>query len=114
VKALIEQSGSEVKRRHARWLPPLTAKLAAIHASVRDNQTLMEGIASRQRRPGRGDRRDHRGSAADGRDDPAQRRAGRRDQCAIEQTEQQAAELDRIVEVFQVAEQVPGGLRRAA
>jgi len=103
IKALIEQSGADVRDGTA-LVAAATAKLAAIHASVRENQTLMEGIAtaSAAQAEGIGEIT----VAVRQMDEMTQHNAALVEEIngAIEQTEQQAAELDMVVDQFTVSD----------
>ncbi|RYE48246.1 MAG: globin-coupled sensor protein [Hyphomicrobiales bacterium] len=103
IKALIEQSGADVRDGTA-LVAAATAKLAAIHASVRENQTLMEGIAaaSAAQAEGIGEIT----VAVRQMDEMTQHNAALVEELngAIEQTEQQAAELDMVVDQFTVSD----------
>jgi methyl-accepting chemotaxis protein len=113
IKALIEQSGADVRDGTA-LVTAATAKLAAIHASVRENQTLMEGIAaaSAAQAEGIGEVT----VAVRQMDEMTQHNAALVEQIngAIEQTEQQAAELDMLVDQFTVSDGDAVRARRVA
>jgi len=104
IKALIEQSGADVRDGTA-LVAAATAKLAAIHASVRDNQTLMEGIASASAAQAEGI--GEITVAVRQMDEMTQHNAALVEEIngAIEQTEQQAAELDMVVDQFTVSDE---------
>ena len=103
IKALIEQSGIDVRDGTA-LVAAATAKLAAIHASVRDNQLLMEGIASASAAQAEGI--GEITVAVRQMDEMTQHNAALVEEIngAIEQTEQQAAELDMVVDQFTVSD----------
>jgi methyl-accepting chemotaxis protein len=107
IKALIEQSGADVRDGTA-LVAAATAKLVAIHASVRDNQALIEGIAtaSAAQAEGIGEIT----VAVRQMDEMTQHNAALVEEIngAIEQTEQQAAELDMVVDRFTVSDEVVG------
>jgi methyl-accepting chemotaxis protein len=113
VKALIEQSGSEVKSG-SRLVAEAAEKLEAILVAARSSNQLMQKIARDSHE--QASAIEEVNTAVRQMDEMTQHNAALVEEtnAAIEQTEAQATELDRIVEVFQVAEQVPGGLRRAA
>jgi len=105
IKALIDKSGTDVRDGTA-LVAAATAKLAAIHASVRDNQRLMEGIASASAAQAEGI--GEITVAVRQMDEMTQHNAALVEQIngAIEQTEAQAAELDMVVDQFTVSELV--------
>ena len=113
IKALIERSGADVRDGTA-LVAAATAKLAAIHASVRDNQTLMEGIASASAAQAEGI--GEITVAVRQMDEMTQHNAALVEQIngAIEQTEQQAAELDMVVDQFTVSDADEPAARRVA
>ncbi len=110
VKALIDQSGAEVKGG-SRLVTEAAAKLQAMLDAARASNALMDGIAR--------DSRDQASAIEDVNssvrlmDEMTQHNAALVEEtnAAIEQTEAQAVELDRIVEVFRVEET---RVRRAA
>jgi methyl-accepting chemotaxis protein len=114
VKALIEQSGGEVKAG-SRLVAEAAEKLEAILVAARSSNQLMEKIARDSHE--QASAIEEVNTAVRQMDEMTQHNAALVEEtnAAIEQTEAQATELDRIVEVFQVAEQHGhGGLRRAA
>jgi methyl-accepting chemotaxis protein len=113
IKALIEHSSTEVEGG-SKLVADATARLDAILASARSNTDLMETIA-----------RDSSEQAASiGEVNTAVRQLHEMTQhnaslveetnAAIEQTETQASELDRIVEVFTLGDTEPEDAERAA
>jgi methyl-accepting chemotaxis protein len=113
VKALIEQSGGEVKAG-SRLVAEAAEKLEAILVAARSSNQLMEKIARDSHE--QASAIEEVNTAVRQMDEMTQHNAALVEEtnAAIEQTEAQATELDRIVEVFQVAEQGHGGMRRAA
>ena len=113
VKALIEQSGSEVKSG-SRLVAEAAEKLEAILVAARSSNQLMQKIARDSHE--QASAIEEVNTAVRQMDEMTQHNAALVEEtnAAIEQTEAQATELDRIVEVFQVTEHAPGGLRRAA
>jgi methyl-accepting chemotaxis protein len=113
VKALIEQSGGEVKAG-SRLVAEAAEKLEAILVAARSSNQLMEKIARDSHE--QASAIEEVNTAVRQMDEMTQHNAALVEQtnAAIEQTEAQATELDRIVEVFQVTEQGHGGMRRAA
>ena len=103
IKSLIEQSGSAVRAGSA-LVAEAANKLGAILSAVRENETLLDQIAAAS------------AAQADGigevtvavrqMDEMTQHNAALVEEMngAIEQTEQQAAELDMVVDVFTVSE----------
>jgi len=112
VKALIEQSGSEVGSG-SRLVAQAAEKLEAILGAARSSNQLMEKIANDSQEQAAAI--EEVNTAVRQMDEMTQHNAALVEEtnAAIEQTEAQASELDRIVEVFQVTEQ-HGGMRRAA
>jgi len=102
VKALIEQSSNEVKGG-SKLVAEAADKLASILQAVEENSRLMRGIsdASRAQSSAIGEVT----TAVRQMDEMTQHNAALVEQtnAAIEQTEAQASELDRIVDVFTVA-----------
>jgi methyl-accepting chemotaxis protein len=113
VKALIEQSGGEVKAG-SRLVAEAAEKLEAILVAARSSNQLMEKIARDSHE--QASAIEEVNTAVRQMDEMTQHNAALVEEtnAAIEQTEAQASELDRIVEVFHVTEQGHGGLRRAA
>ena len=112
VKALIEQSAIEV-RDGTRLVNTASTRLSAMRDAIRETNSLMDAIA--------GDSRDQAsaieevGSAVRQMDEMTQHNAALVEEinAAIEQTETQASELDRVVDVFVLADQ-PATTRAAA
>jgi methyl-accepting chemotaxis protein len=111
IKALIEQSGRDV-RDGSSLVAEATDKLEAILGSVRENEALLDRIAaaSASQAEGIGEIT----VAVRQLDEMTQHNAALVEQIngAIEQTEQQAAELDMVVDVFTVSDDEAA--RRAA
>jgi methyl-accepting chemotaxis protein len=107
VKALIEQSAREVGGG-SKLVAEAAAKLGDILAAVRENSTLMQGIseANREQTTAIGEVR----TAMRQMDEMTQHNAALVEEtnAAIEQTEAQAGELDRIAEIFVVEESAAG------
>ena len=80
VKVLIEQSGTEVAGG-SKLVAEAAGKLEAMLDGARTNLRLMEGIARESREQASSIEEVNDGGPPDGRDDPAQRGAGRGDQC---------------------------------
>ena len=107
VKVLIEQSADEVKGG-SRLVLDAAAKLEAMVTAARSSNELMSGIAK--------DSRDQAGAieevntAVRTMDEMTQHNAALVEEinAAIEQTEAQATELDRIVDIFAITETAPG------
>ena len=110
IKMLIEQSGSEVKGG-SRLVAEAAGKLRAMLEAARASNALMEGIA-RDSREQASAIEEVNGSVRQ-MDEMTQHNAALVEEtnAAIEQTEAQAVELDRIVEVFRMEE---ARVRRAA
>ena len=106
VKALIEQSGTEVKGG-SRLVAEAASKLEAMLAAARNSNALMEGIARESRE--QANSIEEVNAAVRQMDEMTQHNAALVEEtnAAIEQTEAQAVELDRIVEVFRVEEGAP-------
>jgi methyl-accepting chemotaxis protein len=111
VKVLIEQSGTEVKGG-SKLVADVAAKLEAILSAARNSNALMDGIAGESRKQATAI--EEVNAAVRTMDEMTQHNAALVEEtnAAIEQTEAQAVELDRIVEVFRVEEAVRS--RRAA
>ncbi|MCW5720336.1 MAG: Cache 3/Cache 2 fusion domain-containing protein [Devosia sp.] len=111
VKALIEQSAGEVSAG-SRLVDGAASKLAHVLTAIRDNTASLEAIAR--------DCRDQAGSidevtvAVRQMDEMTQHNAALVEEtnAAIEQTEAQASELDRIVDVFRIEQAADSGSRR--
>ena len=111
VKVLIEQSGTEVKGG-SKLVADAAAKLEAMLNAARNSNALMDGIARESRE--QANSIEEVNAAVRTMDEMTQHNAALVEEtnAAIEQTEAQAVELDRIVEVFRVEETVRA--RRAA
>lgn len=103
VKALIEQSGSEVKGG-SKLVAEAGAKLEAILAAARSSHELMDSIAKANHEQALAI--EEVNGAVRQMDEMTQHNAALVEEtnAAIEQTEAQAVELDRIVEVFRIDE----------
>ena len=103
VKALIEQSALEVKGG-SKLVSDAAAKLSSMLGAIRDNTTALEAIARESREQASGI--EEVNTAVQQMDEMTQHNAALVEEtnAAIEQTEAQAVELDRIVEIFTVAE----------
>jgi ABC-type transporter Mla subunit MlaD len=101
VKALIEQSGSEVKAG-SRLVAEAAEKLGAILVAARSSNQLMEKIARDSHE--QASAIDEVNTAVRTMDEMTQHNAALVEQtnASIEQTEMQATELDRIVDLFTV------------
>ncbi|HEY9011285.1 MAG TPA: methyl-accepting chemotaxis protein [Devosia sp.] len=106
VKALIEQSGSEVKGG-SKLVADAAAKLEAMLSAARSSNALMDGIARESRE--QANSIEEVNAAVRTMDEMTQHNAALVEEtnAAIEQTEAQAVELDRIVEVFRVEDSAP-------
>ncbi len=102
VKLLIEQSSTEVGGG-SRLVQEASNKLEAILKAVQENSTTMQSISSATR--AQSSSIDELSTAMRQMDEMTQHNAALVEEtnAAIEQTEGQAAELDRVVEVFQVS-----------
>lgn len=102
VKALIEQSSSEVSEG-SKFVSSAAEKLEGMLEAVRQSNQLMEQIASESRE--QASSIEQVNTAVRQLDEMTQHNAALVEQtnAAIEQTEVQASELDRIVDVFKVA-----------
>jgi methyl-accepting chemotaxis protein len=103
VKALIEQSGTEVNSG-SKLVADAAVKLEAMLAGARRNNELLEGIARESRE--QASSIEEVNVAIRQMDEMTQHNAALVEQtnAAIEQTEAQAVELDRIVDIFTVDE----------
>jgi methyl-accepting chemotaxis protein len=112
VKVLIEQSANEV-RSGSRLVGDAAGKLKAMLEAARGNNGLLESIARESRE--QASSIEEVNTAVRTMDEMTQHNAALVEQtnAAIEQTEAQASELDRIVDVFVIAEQ-DTPIRRAA
>jgi methyl-accepting chemotaxis protein len=99
VKALIEQSGKEIASG-SKLLSAAAERIAAMVDDVRDNSGLMDGIASGSRE--QSGAISEVAAAIHQMDEMTQHNAALVEEtnASIEQTEGQASELDRIVEIF--------------
>jgi methyl-accepting chemotaxis protein len=99
IKALIEQSGTEVKGG-SKLVAEAASKLAAMLAAARTSNTLMEGIARDSEEQAASI--DEVNAAVRTMDEMTQHNAALVEEtnASLEQAEAQASELDRIVEVF--------------
>ena len=112
VKVLIEQSADEVKGG-SRLVADAATKLDAILEAARASNELMHSIASESRE--QASSIEEVNTAVRTMDEMTQHNAALVEEmnAAIEQTEAQATQLDRIVDVFQVDAQVDAPLRAA-
>jgi len=103
VKELIEQSGTEVKAG-SKLVVEAATRLETILRGVRENFELLQGIAHDSRE--QASSIDEVNVAVRTLDEMTQHNAALVEEtnAAIEQTESQAAELDRIIDVFTVAD----------
>ena len=101
VKVLIEQSANEVKGG-SRLVSDAAAKLTSMLGAIRDNTTALEAISRDSRAQASGI--DEVNIAVRQMDEMTQHNAALVEQtnAAIEQTEAQASELDRIVDIFTI------------
>jgi methyl-accepting chemotaxis protein len=106
VKMLIEQSAAEVSGG-SRLVADAAQKLTAISRAVEENSRLMQSISAASRE--QASSIDEVNIAIRQMDEMTQHNAALVEQtnAAIEQTESQATELDRIVEIFTVVEDAP-------
>ncbi|KQW75102.1 hypothetical protein ASC89_26285 [Devosia sp. Root413D1] len=115
VKALIEQSGTEVAGG-SKLVAEAAAKLGVMLEGARTNYELLQGIAGESR--AQASSIEEVNVAVRTLDEMTQHNAALVEQtnAAIEQTESQAGELDRIVDIFTVAEAgaAPAVPRKAA
>ena len=104
VKALIEQSGTEVTGG-SRLVAEAAKKLAGMLEAARSSSALMDGIARESRE--QASAIDEVSMAVRQLDEMTQHNAALVEEtnAAIEQTEAQAVQLDRIVDIFTIAEQ---------
>ena len=110
VKALIEQSGTEV-RGGSRLVLEAADKLEAMLAAARSSNDAMDAIARASREQAHAI--EEVNAAVRQLDQMTQHNAALVEEtnAAIEQTEAQATELDRIVEIFRMVEQEGGAAR---
>jgi methyl-accepting chemotaxis protein len=103
VKALIEQSGTEVKTG-SKLVADAAARLVAMLEAARSSNLLMDGIARDSRE--QASAIEEVNTAVRQLDEMTQHNAALVEQtnAAIEQTEAQAAELDKVVDIFTIAE----------
>ncbi|MBK8084330.1 MAG: hypothetical protein IPK28_11295 [Devosia sp.] len=113
VKVLIEQSASEVSGG-SRLVAEAAGKLEAMLHGARTNYDLLQGIARESR--SQASAIEEVNIAVRTMDEMTQHNAALVEQtnAAIEQTEAQASELDRVVAVFRVAEAAPAAQVRKA
>ena len=113
VKTLIEQSADEV-RGGSRLVADAAAKLTAILEAARTSNDLMHSIANESRE--QASSIEEVNTAVRTMDEMTQHNAALVEEmnAAIEQTEAQATQLDRIVDVFHVGETVAPSLPKAA
>ncbi len=106
VKVLIEQSAGEVKGG-SRLVLDAAAKLEAMVAAARSSNELMSGIAKDSRE--QAGAIDEVNTAVRTMDEMTQHNAALVEEinASIEQTEAQATELDRIVDIFAISETAP-------
>ncbi len=111
VKALIEQSAVEVSGG-TKLVASATEKLSAILEAVKTNAKQMEEIACDSRE--QASSIDEVNTAVRQMDEMTQHNAALVEEtnAAIEQTEAQASELDRIVEIFRLTNAVSSGIRK--
>ena len=112
VKGLIEQSGTEVAGG-SRLVTEAARKLVLMLEAARESSSLIEGIATASREQAAAI--EEVSSAVRALDEMTQHNAALVEEtnAAIEQTEAQATELDRIVDIFQLDTARPT-TRRAA
>ena len=103
VKALIEQSANEVKGG-SRLVEEAAAKLGAMLTAIRDNTNALEAISRDSRE--QASAIEEVNTAVHTMDEMTQHNAALVEEtnAAIEQTEAQASELDRIVDIFTIEE----------
>jgi len=108
VKALIEQSAAEVSGG-TKLVAEAAEKLASMLAAVKENSVALEGIAMASRE--QASSIEEVNSAVRTMDEMTQHNAALVEEinASIEQTEAQASELDRVVDVFRLAE--PSSMR---
>jgi len=113
VKALIEQSASEVKSGN-KLVRDAAEKLATMLAAARESSSLIEAIATASR--AQASSIEEVSTAVRQMDEMTQHNAALVEEtnAAIEQTEAQASELDRIVDVFMLDEDDGTSAARAA
>ena len=106
VKALIEQSGKEVKTG-SKYVADAASKLAAMLTGARATNEMMNGIAHRSRDQAHAI--EEVSAAVRQMDEMTQHNAALVEEtnAAIEHTESQAVELDKIVEVFTLSDAMP-------
>ena len=113
VKALIEQSAKEVKGG-SKLVSNAAEQLASMLAAVNENASLMQSIAKASREQAAAI--DEVSVAVRTLDEMTQHNAALVEQtnAAIEQTEAQASELDRVVDVFTLEERAAAPVRASA
>jgi len=111
VKLLIEQSSGEVKVG-SKLVADAASRLAAMLDAARANNVLMDGIARESRE--QASSIEEVNTAVRAMDEMTQHNAALVEQinAAIEQTETQASELDRIVDIFSLDERAAKPMRR--
>ncbi|WP_323015090.1 methyl-accepting chemotaxis protein, partial [Devosia sp.] len=112
VKALIEQSANEVKGG-SRLVSNAAEQLSAMLVAVDENAALMQSIAQASRT--QAGAIEEVSVAVRTMDEMTQHNAALVEQtnAAIEQTEGQASELDRVVDIFTLEDGEDGAMRRA-
>jgi methyl-accepting chemotaxis protein len=112
VKALIEQSAVEVAGG-SKLVSDAASQLAAMQQAVEENSALMQRITSASRDQAAAI--DEVSVAVRTMDEMTQHNAALVEQtnAAIEQTEAQASELDRVVDIFTLADDAPVSRGRA-
>jgi methyl-accepting chemotaxis protein len=113
VKALIDQSGAEVKTG-SKLVADAAARLEAMLEAARSSNALMEGIARESR--DQASAIEEVNTAVRQLDEMTQHNAALVEEtnAAIEQTESQANELDRVVDIFTVSGAAPAAKPAAA
>jgi methyl-accepting chemotaxis protein len=113
VKGLIEQSGTEVKTG-SRFVAEAAEKLTTILGAARSSNSLMDGIAKESQDQAAAI--EEINSAVRQLDEMTQHNAAlvQQTNASIERTEERASALDKIVEVFTLAQQAPAPRERFA
>ncbi len=108
VKGLIEQSGSEVKTG-SKLVAEAASKLEAMLQAARSSNELMDGIAKQSQDQAASI--EEVNAAVRQMDEMTQHNAALVEQtnASIERTEEQAGDLDRIVDVFTIVQEAPVG-----
>ena len=111
VKALIDQSGAEVKTG-SKLVADASARLQSMLEAARSSNELMDGIALESRR--QASAIEEVNTAVRQLDEMTQHNAALVEEtnAAIEQTEAQASELDRVVDIFTVSGAAPAARGR--